>query len=259
MKIFNKKPSDWKELEKMTADIFNNSGYKAVRNFSIDSVRSKKDIDVYVYPAKKLDAPILCECKHWNRPVSQEIVHSFRSVVNDYGAGLGLIISTSGFQSGAYEAAAYTNIKLVNWEEFLELHLEEWFIFKRRKLANIAKPLAVLTDPLDIPVEIFKGEFNGNTDFERYRDSIDKYYPILILLYTHKNPSENVIKDYNKYFNSNIKSYSDYFENLKSKTEEALKFYADLFAENNIDWTKFDFDMEEIINSVNYFLSNGKL
>ena len=30
------------------------------------------------------------------------------------------------------EAANHTNIKLVSWQEFLILHLEDWFTFKRK-------------------------------------------------------------------------------------------------------------------------------
>jgi hypothetical protein len=47
----------------------------------------------------------------WADP--QQIVHSFRTVMADTGAHRGHTISRAGFQSGAFEATANTNIDLV--------------------------------------------------------------------------------------------------------------------------------------------------
>ena len=131
MKMTNKTPNNWKELENMTAEIFNNAGYYAIPHYTITTVRGKKEIDVYVHPRRELDPIIICECKFWNKPVNQEVVHSFRTVVQDSGAGLGFIITKSGFQSGAYSAAEFSNVKLVTWDEFLGFFLEDWLNFKR--------------------------------------------------------------------------------------------------------------------------------
>ncbi len=54
------------------------------------------------------------------------VVHAFRTVVTDDGANIGFMISRSGFQKGAYEAAEKSNVHLVDWYEFQALFLERW-------------------------------------------------------------------------------------------------------------------------------------
>lgn len=67
------------------------------------------------------------ECKYWKSAVPQTVVHSFRAVVADSGAHLGLIVSRSGFQPGAEVAASFSNVELVNWSEFQRLFAERWY------------------------------------------------------------------------------------------------------------------------------------
>jgi hypothetical protein len=51
------------------------------------------------------------ECKNWRKKVPRSVVHGFRTVVGDSGANWGAIVSLHGFQSGAYEAARYSNVR----------------------------------------------------------------------------------------------------------------------------------------------------
>jgi hypothetical protein len=53
-------------------------------------------------------------------------VHSFRTVIADMGADVGIIISANGFQRGAMAAAALTNIRLMTWEEFQQAFETRW-------------------------------------------------------------------------------------------------------------------------------------
>jgi len=50
------------------------------------------------------------------------------------GANTGFIVSKNGFQSGAREAARFTNIQLVTFEELQHLYGNEWF---RKQKANL--------------------------------------------------------------------------------------------------------------------------
>jgi len=50
------------------------------------------------------------------------------------GASTGFIVSKRGFQKGAYEAAQYTNINLVTFEELQHLYGDEWFRKQEEKL-----------------------------------------------------------------------------------------------------------------------------
>lgn len=251
MKMTNKTPNNWKELENMTTEIFNNAGYHAIPHHTITTVRGKKEIDVYVHPRKELDPIILCECKFWKKPVNQEVVHSFRTVVQDSGAGLGFIITKSGFQSGAYSAAEFSNVKLVTWEEFLEFFLEDWLNFKRYKLLQKAKPLRIYTDPLDIP-----GDLLDQEQREKYIESVRKYLPIQMLATLYKPVNRIVIDKYNEVFNETIDSYEEYFDEMFLKTTEALIFYDEFFDGMNIPLSRLDFDIEVVSDVASDFMKN---
>lgn len=69
---------------------------------------------------------MLCECKHWDKPVEQSVVYGFRARCADIGAHYGLIISKKGFQSGAKKTRESTNIHLLDFEQFQETFYEEW-------------------------------------------------------------------------------------------------------------------------------------
>ena len=47
----------------------------------------------------------IVECKYWNKPVDMGAVRDLRSLVLDLGADRGLLMSESGFQSGAIRTA----------------------------------------------------------------------------------------------------------------------------------------------------------
>lgn len=70
---------------------------------------------------------IACECKYWKSRIPQNVVHGFRTVVQEIGANIGYIVSMEGFQSGAVAAGDLTNLKLVTWQEFQDLFEESWF------------------------------------------------------------------------------------------------------------------------------------
>jgi hypothetical protein len=55
------------------------------------------------------------------------VVHGFRPVVGDSGANTGLIVSSTGFQGGAIEAASYSNVRLLTWVEFQAMFARRWF------------------------------------------------------------------------------------------------------------------------------------
>lgn len=114
--------------------IFRNSPHASWRNAGLPSkskkvklVRGQAEIDVYAEETLKgRKYIILCGCKHWRAAVPQTVVHSFRSVMTDVGAHKGYIISSSGFQSGARDAAQMTNVELVTWDQFQNAFEPSW-------------------------------------------------------------------------------------------------------------------------------------
>lgn len=120
-------PKDWKDLQRKTAKLLCECGFQAQCDKAIKTVRGFVNVDVYVENATVIPKSVyLIECKCWNRSITQTVIHSFRTIVSDYGANHGYIIAKKGFQKGAYNASNNTNIVLLNWDEFIVLFKENW-------------------------------------------------------------------------------------------------------------------------------------
>ena len=104
-------PSEWGELEDLVAAILNEAGLQARRNVTITLPRGSVDVDVLAEETHDgIVQRIVCECKNWGKNIPKQVVHAFRTVVQESGAHRGYVISRVGFQSGAVEAAHSTNI-----------------------------------------------------------------------------------------------------------------------------------------------------
>jgi len=142
MPIFDHEPADWRGLQDRVAQLFSEIGCDVRVGEKVKLVRGKKEIDVLVRDRQTSPASdYLCECKFWSKPIPQEVIHSFRTVVSDFGAHRGFIISRAGFQAGAKEAAAETNLDLVTFEEFQSLFFDRWRIAMGRKYRPYADRL----------------------------------------------------------------------------------------------------------------------
>jgi hypothetical protein len=78
------------------------------------------------------------ECKNWRVNIPKEVVHAFRTVVQEAGANRGYVISRVGFQHGAGEAAKSTNIELVTFAEFQSVYFPKWW---KKRLLDMEKDL----------------------------------------------------------------------------------------------------------------------
>ncbi|MCK5592410.1 MAG: restriction endonuclease, partial [Candidatus Pacebacteria bacterium] len=146
--IFNTEPQDWKELQKFVGQMFEECGFQTEITKSIDLVRGKKEIDVYAQDISSEYKPILLvECKFWNKAVNQGIIHSFRTVVADFGANLGFIVSKNGFQSGSYDAAKNTNVRLVSLKDLEKEYCSKWKQGMVKKYVKYADELFPYWDP----------------------------------------------------------------------------------------------------------------
>jgi hypothetical protein len=126
-RFFDHEPETWQQLEEMVEQAFSEMGYESHRNYCAETIRGNVAIDVFARDERtSIPTIIICECKHWDKPVSQQVVYAFRSVCADIGAHYGLIISKKGFQSGAFETRESTNIHLLNFSEFQEKFFNAW-------------------------------------------------------------------------------------------------------------------------------------
>lgn len=142
MRIFDHEPADWRELQDRVAQLFSEIGCDVKVAEQVKLVRGEKEIDVSVRDPQTTPASVyLCECKFWSKPVPQEVIHSFRTVLSDFGAHRGFIISRAGFQAGAKEAVKKTNLDLLTFEEFQSLFFDRWRIAMGKKYRPYADRL----------------------------------------------------------------------------------------------------------------------
>jgi hypothetical protein len=157
--IFNDEPTNWKELQIKTSQLLSDIGYNCEIEKDIETVRGIVNVDVYAEKNNSQPNQVLItECKNWNNNVPKSVVHSFRTVVNDFGANFGIIVSKMGFQSGAIEAAKKSNILLFSWSEFQEYFKLEWIKSIIINVHMIGQPLWHFTD--------YMGDFYDK-DFEK--------------------------------------------------------------------------------------------
>lgn len=83
-------------------------------NVSIPADDGTYQIDVYArFIAMGVEFKVIAECKRYSSPVSREKVAVLADKVKSLGAHKGIMISTCGFQSGAYEYAKKHGIALL--------------------------------------------------------------------------------------------------------------------------------------------------
>lgn len=172
-------PNRWRDLQNSVCKILNECGLAAETPKIIETVRGNVETDVYAVDEEAKPKIIyICECKNWNSRVPQEKVHAFRTVMSDFGANVGLMISTKGFQSGAYKASENTNVMLLDWTEFQNTFIKRWY--KNHfipTLSQINEPLADYTEPFN--TRIFRKldllDIESQAEFRHLRD---KYAPL---------------------------------------------------------------------------------
>jgi hypothetical protein len=140
--IFDREPTDWADLQSLVAQLFRELGCDVAVGQHVDLVRGKKEIDVLVNdPGTTPASQYLCECKFWGKPIPQEVIHSFRTIVADYGAHRGFVISRVGFQSGAREAVQKTNVDLLTFGELQTIFLDRWRVSMGKRFMPFADRL----------------------------------------------------------------------------------------------------------------------
>lgn len=108
----------WKEYQEEAAEFFRTLGLEAQTDAKVQGVRTQHDIDVLVKSHHAgFEVTWIVECKKWNTRVSKLHVLALREIVSDTGADRGILLSESGFQSGAIEAANLTNVQVTSLSE----------------------------------------------------------------------------------------------------------------------------------------------
>jgi len=174
MMIFNTEPQNWKELQNYVGQLFSECGFETEVSKVVNLVRGQKEIDVYTQDIFSEYKPIIfVECKFWNKPISQETIHSFRTVMDDFGANLGFIVSKNGFQRGSYDAVENTNVRLVSLKELEAEYYPKWKQAMARKHSPISDKLFPYWDyPGKKPID------GGTIDWDKQQLVHSAYRPI---------------------------------------------------------------------------------
>ncbi|MCA1360814.1 restriction endonuclease [Bradyrhizobium sp. IC3069] len=107
----------WKQYQEHAAALFRELGCEATTDLEVQGVRGKHLVDVSVrFSRFGLHLHWIIECKFWKSAIPKEKVLALKSIVEDVGADRGILVSESGHQSGAIEAARLTNITLISLE-----------------------------------------------------------------------------------------------------------------------------------------------
>ncbi len=112
------------EILKSYAEAEHLSDFSIQHNVSIPADDGTYQIDVYArFVAMGVEFKVIAECKRYSSPVSREKVAVLADKVKSLGAHKGIMISTCGFQSGAYEYARKHGIALLQIIDGNVLHI----------------------------------------------------------------------------------------------------------------------------------------
>lgn len=178
--IYADGPASWQELEARVADVLRECGYDVEVQKKVDLARGEATIDVWADEHSSPPNVIAVECKHWARAASQTVVHAFRAVVGDSGANTGLIVSSAGFQRGAIAAAAYSNVRLIDWTQFQEMFVLRWFKeYMCPRIAGETDALHEYTEPINSRIARKENALAPERR-ERAKDLRIRYFPLAV-------------------------------------------------------------------------------
>ena len=144
-------PKDWRTLQDGVCRIFNEIGLNAETDKEITTPRWKVTLDVFAIDPGSVDnIQYIVECKNWNRPIPQSVIHSFVTVIHEVGANIGYIISKHGFQKGAIEYLKNTNIKALTFKDFQKHYMKIWVDrYFCKMIRDVSGSLIQYTEPIN--------------------------------------------------------------------------------------------------------------
>lgn len=137
---------DWHKYQKQAATLFKSIGCAAEIDKKVQGVRGGHEVDVWVSRSiYGLEHHWVVECKYWKSAVTKQHVITLKGIVDDVGADRGILLSSSGFQSGAISMAERSNITLTSLEEMKESIRYE---LERYTLSSLEEKSALIVEGL---------------------------------------------------------------------------------------------------------------
>lgn len=121
-------PRDWRDLQIGVCRLFNEVGLTAAIEVQLTTPRGAVTVDVHAIDERSVDRiNYIVECKNWEAPIPQSIVHGFTTVMHETGANIGFIISKRGLQAGARQYTRNTNMVGLTYEQLQARYLQGWW------------------------------------------------------------------------------------------------------------------------------------
>jgi len=178
--ITHRAPESWQALEDAVQGILSECGMTAERQAHLSFPRGGATVDVFATEVVAgISSSTICECKYWRTRVSQDVVQSFRTVMQESGANRGYIISKVGFQSGAIQAAHATNIELLTFEGFQDRYFEKWVSRRLWAVEKAVGSIGTYYEPFGIPG---MNQIADEVDQARYYEVWRKYMFVGVIL-----------------------------------------------------------------------------
>jgi hypothetical protein len=178
---FGRNKLDWRIYQEETAKVFRSLGCKALVEEKLEGARGEHDIDVLV-TFKKFGVPSkwVVECKYWDSAVTKEKVLALQAIVDDVGADRGILVSKTGFQSGAIKQALKSNITLTSLDDFAQNATDDFLKMQREstevKLIKACRIYSNLTEPSEeYSFGFLEYDFDG---FDGQKAMVFNYYLI---------------------------------------------------------------------------------
>jgi hypothetical protein len=109
----------WKHFERLVAqihDVLDGSNYTVTHNVTLTEVSgATHQIDVLLTPKTAFSGPVLISCKSSESPVGIDHIREWADIVSHLGAAAGVIVSSTGFTSGAIAAAKDPTRRISLW------------------------------------------------------------------------------------------------------------------------------------------------
>lgn len=176
-------PKTWQDLQYKVTRLYSECGWIATTEEEINTARGSVIVDVLARDKRQTPPlTVICECKCWGRRVPKGVVHSLRAVTSDYGANWGILISSKGFQKGAFEAATHSNLKLLNWSEFEAMLCPSWIReFMIPTFYKRTDPLVEYTEFLNSRI-FKKADRLPEAARMKFKELRAKYLPLSVML-----------------------------------------------------------------------------
>ncbi|MBK7965758.1 MAG: restriction endonuclease [Bacteroidetes bacterium] len=174
---------------------------------------------------------------------TKSVVHSVRTILTDYGANTGYIISRKRFQKGAHEAAKNSNLHLFNFNQFQTEFRAQWVNNVVDELEMIGYPLRKYSDPME---SFFDKYYDGldkakQNEFHQLQNEYDNISMMTYRIY-YKNAMNGQLdlENLDKVIENNLKTFPkdipiyclmDYFEYLKKISTEGVSKFDNLFGQ----------------------------